>query len=1193
MKVHRRQEMELADAKAGCHFPGRRFVLCCVAVSLMLAVLAAPPIKAGPATLANACVSGATNAPSAEPAGLHSLALPRISSFSSSFREGTWAPAAGRRVHFLNGESVGILNFADNGDYDGRTIAAVEIVFEGSPADEAVQAEFMVMLRVAPNSEYSAVRIRDSLQALFDSGRVASARVEVTEVSGRKGPLRVRFIIQRQVIVADIRLEIGLATGAPIATDEIRARLNLIKPGARASKQSVLRNVDEIQGYLRDRGYFNAMVDSSQEVDAGGTRATVFYRITPGEAARVAAFNLDIKGFDPATVRPTLTLQPGAWFTRQALGEDVTRLRQAIIARGYLAPQIADPRVEREIEKNQMTITLTGAVGPKVNVAVENYKISDKLSRDLLPVKREGNIDQSAIVEGARRLRNKLQEDGYFFAEVTPVCKVTPPLPDLLANGTRETCETLNPDALGDHTVDITYQVEQGRRFTLKDIRITGTNKVTYDDVAAELKSQKANALGFIPYLGYGRGYTSLALLEQDKRTVAAHMREFGYRRSVVQVIQGVAINGEDLIITFKVTEGPLTRVAGVEIRGNKIYTEERLRRELRTIVGAPISRAIARVDVDSLHNLYAHDGYIDAEIAPSLVELPKKGEDEQVRIIYTIRNEGDKVFINRIIVNGVTGDAGTQQTKRNAIARASALAPGELLRSDRLNEAERTLYTTDAYSQVTIHTEPAGETSAGYKKRDVIIDVEEKKPRVVDYGGGYSTDTGPLGLFELSNVNLMNKLRQGAVRLRVSSRQQSLRLEYFDPRFARYGTNQFAPLSLSLQYRRDSTITRFFRSAIDRGTMGIVQRLDKKGNPIDQFGIKTGQPTINRFTFSIETQRGLNQKTRSIVFARYMYEDVRLLNLQSLVIKDILLPDRVVRLSRFGLSFARDTRERCEAGIPGSAEEASSHGGEVCRYNQLDPTQGDFLTADYSIAVRQLGGNISFSKFQSSYRRYYRLRGFRKTVLAGNMSLGLANVFNPRDRDGNGRIDEIDRTLPISERFYSGGATTLRGFNYEEAGPRQAVVTEGSFLTQNKKVVFLNPFTVPVGGNALAVLNLEARVPTTKELQIVPFYDGGNVFRRVGDLFGRHEKPDTTSTLTLINSLNLRTHWTHTVGLGFRIQTPLGGALAVDYGYLLNPPSFLVPQRGPSGASGDFDGTPAVFRLNRGQVQFRFTQTF
>jgi outer membrane protein insertion porin family len=1078
----------------------------------------------------------------------------------------------------------------DNGDYDGRPVASVVLVFEGTAPDEAVQAEFMVMLKIVPNTEYSTVRVRDSLQALFDSGRVASARVEVTEISGRTGPLRVRFIVQRQIVVADIRIELGPAVGAPISEDEIRGRLNLIRPGTRVSRQSVLRNVDEIQSYLRDRGYYNATVESSQQVDNSGTGATVVYRITPAEPSRIAVFNIDIKGFNPGTVRPALALQPNAPFTRQSLGDDVNRIRQAIIAQGNLAPQLSDPRVERDPESKQITINLTGAVGPKVNVTVVNYKISEKTAHDLLPVKREGNIDQSAIVEGARRLRNKLQENGYFFADVTPVCRVMPPLADAPANNTPEACETFNPEQLIDRTVDITYQVERGRHFKLSDIRITGTNKLTYDDVAEELKSQKTSALSIIPFFGYGRGYTSLALLEQDKRIIAAHMREFGYRHATVDVLQGVALNGENLIITFKVNEGPLTRVAAVEIRGNKIYTEERLRQEVRTIIGAPLSRAIVRLDVEGMRNLYARDGYIDAEVGPALVDLPKKGDEEQVKILYTIRNEGDKVFVNRIIVNGVTGNAGTQETKRHAIEKAAALTSGELLRADRINEAERTLYTTDAFAQVTIHTEPAGDTPAGFKKRDVIIDVEEKKPRVMDYGGGYSTDTGPLGLFEISNINLFNKLRQGSVRLRGSPRQQAARLEYFDPRFARYGERQFAPLTLSLQYRRDSTLTRFFRSAIDRGTMGIVQRVDAKGNPIDEFGNRVGEPTINRFTFSAETQRGLNQKTRSVLFARYMYEDVRLFNLESLVVKDILEPDRVVRLSRFGLSYTRDTRERCESGIPGSLEEASSRGGEVCRYNQLDPTQGDFLTADYSIALRQLGGNISFNKFEASYRRFYRVRALHGTVLAGNVSLGLANVFNPRDRDGNGKIDEIDLTLPISERFYSGGATTLRGFNYEEAGPREAVIPEGIFLDSKKKPVVLNPFTVPVGGNALAVVNLEARIPMTRGLQIVPFYDGGNVFRRVSEVFGKHPPLDTSSVLNLIKSTNLRSHWSHTAGLGLRIQTPLGGALAVDFGYLLKPPQFLIPQRGPTGG---FDGVPAIYRLNRGQVQLRFTQTF
>ncbi len=1074
-------------------------------------------------------------------------------------------------------------------EYEGRTISSIEITFEGSPSDPVAESEFLSIIKILPNAQFSAVAVRDSLQALFDSERVANARVEVLDAAANtNGPIRLRFVIQRQVQIGDVKFEIATPAGVPITQDELRARLNLSQPGTHLSKQIVSHNADELQVYLRDRGYFNATVEAAEELDTSGTRATITYRIVPGEQAKVAAFNIDIKGFDATAVKPTLALQPGAAFTREALGQDVTKIRQAIINLQYLAPLLDDARVERDADKNQITISIKGAVGPHVTVVVPDYPMSDKVARDLLPVKREGNIDQSAIVEGARRIRNKLQEQGYFFTEVTPVCTVTPAVPELGVNGTAETCETLNPEALSGHNLEIRYDIDRGRRFKLTDIRITGTNKLTYQDIAADLRTQKASALGLIPFV---------TLLEQDRRTVEAYMRDLGYRHVAATVLQGVSINGDNLIITFQVNEGPLSRIAGVEVRGNKIYTDQRLLDELRIVTGSPYSRTQARSDGDRLLALYAREGYVNAQMEFSIVELPLKAGDEQVRLVYSITNEGDKVYINRIIVNGVTGDASTQRTKRDAIARVIPLVEGDVLRADLIAESERELYLTDAYRQVIIRTEPAGETVAGFKRRDLIIDVEEKKPRVMDYGGGFSTDTGPLGLLEISNVNLMNKLRQGAMRLRVSSRQQLLRFEYLDPRFARYGRKQFAPIAISVQYQRDSTVTRFFRSAIDRGTLGIVQRLDAKGNPLDEFGVKVKQPTINRFTATVETQRVLSQKTRSIVFARYSYEDVRLFNLGSLLVKPILQPDRAVRLSRFGASFVRDTRERCERGLLGTVrnpDEETGAPGEICRYNQLDATRGSFFNVDYAIALRQLGGNLSFGRLQATYRTYYKVNAFRGTVFAGNATLGLANLFNPRDRDGNGRIDEIDLTLPISERFFSGGSTTLRGFGFEEAGPRQVILPQGPFLDQKKKQVFLNPFTVPVGGNALAIINLEARIPITRALQAVPFYDGGNVFRRVGDLFHKHtNSPPPADLLAAIAAANLRAHWSNTVGLGFRIQTPLGGALASDYGYLLNPPEFLIPQRGPSGLADDFTGTPAVYRLKRTQIHFRFTQTF
>jgi len=1072
--------------------------------------------------------------------------------------------------------------------YEGRPVAVVEVVLEGSPPDPVVQSEFLALVKLSRNSPYSTVTVRESLQSLFDSGRVASARVEVFDVAPGNGPISVRFVVQRQVVLGEIILDLPPTTGTPVSQDELRARLNLLEPGRRFSKQTLIRNADEIQSYLRERGYYDATVEYTEERDPGGTRATVTYHIAPGEQARVAAFNINIKGFDPATVQTSLSLLPGAQFTREALSADLNRVRQAIIDLGYLAPVLDDPTVKRDPQTGEISIGMTGSIGPKVTVTITDYELSGKRQRELLPVRREGNIDYSAIVEGARRIRNRLQEDGYFFAEVNAVCTVTPAVPTLLSNGTTETCENLNPEELAGHTVNITYNVERSRRLKLTDIRITGTNKLTYQDLADELKSQKANVLGIIPYLGYGRGFTSLTLLEQDKRIIRAHMRDLGYRRATVTALQGIALTGEELIITFEVNEGPLTRVAGIEFQGIAAYPESRLRDEIKTIVGAPYSRSLVQQDADRILNVYARDGYLDAAMTPSIVEMPKKDGDEQVQVIYAMTNEGDKFFVNHIIINGVTGSPGTQRKKRDAIARVISLAEGDVLRADRISNSERDLYATDAFRQVIITTQPAGETASGAKKKDIIIDVEETKPRVLEYGGGYSTDTGPLGLLELSNINLMNKLRTGAIRLRASPRQQLLRFEYFDPRWVRYGRRQFMPLALSLEYQRDSTITRFFRSTIDRGTDGIVQRLDEEGNPVDIFGNQTGEPTINRLRFSAETQRVLDRRTRTIVFARYNYEDVRLFNIESLLIRPILQPDQKIRISRIATSFVRDTRERCEPGLRrrGSDDETLGRPTEVCRYNQLDPTRGDFFSIDYSLALRQLGGNISFNRFQSTYHRYHKVDRLRGTVLAGNLTLGLSNLFNARDRDGDGIIGEADLALPISERFFSGGSTTLRGFGYEEAGPRQAIFPLGTFHDRDGEVVFLNPFLVPLGGNAMVVANLEARVPVTPDLQVVPFYDGGNVFRRAGDIFG-HSEPHPTSDA--IEANNLRAHWTHTVGLGFRIKTPLGSSFAVDYGYLLNPPEFLLPQRGPNNTF----GPPAVIRLPRGHLHFRFTQTF
>ena len=392
------------------------------------------------------------------------------------------------------------------------------------------------------------------------------------------------------------------------------------------------------------------------------------------------------------------------------------------------------------------------------------------------------------------------------------------------------------------------------------------------------------------------------------------------------------------------------------------------------------------------------------------------------------------------------------------------------------------------------------------------------------------------------------------------------VQVDFVDPRFWRDGTNpngtkRFSPLRFSAQYQRDSTVTRFFRSTFDQGTFGIVQRIDANGVPIDEFGNNAGDPTLNRFTASVETSRTISGKDRSIVFFKYRFEDVRLFNFESLLISELLEPDARIRISGGSATYVRDTRKNCDIKYTFLDLVALGGKGERCRYNAADPTEGDYFTAQFDFSAPVLGANIGFTKFQASYNRFYTVKALKNTTFAARGILGVADVFSNSDRFTNTQFPGLNGSLPISERFFAGGSTTIRGFNFEEAGPRLAVVPQGTFRDQQGNIVPLDPFTIPFGGNALAVVNLEARVPLTEGIRAVPFYDGGNVFSRPSEIFN-----PSNAIANDVFSNNNRSVWSHTVGFGLRIATPIGGEFAVDYGYLLNPPNFLIPQQmGPN----------------------------
>lgn len=1064
--------------------------------------------------------------------------------------------------------------------FEGRPVGAVNIELEAGDVQSTAAAEqYRLIARTAVGDRYSTVRVRDAIAVLYDTRQIATVAVQASDAANDRVDLR--FIIRRRTVAKTVSVRIEQDPEQKVTEQELLLRLNLLDPGKTISERTLQNNADAIVEYLRDRGFYRAEAQFEQRPIGQGIDVAVVFRVNTGQQAKLENLDVNIDGIETAKLTRGLRLTRSSPFSRSLLDQDIERIRESLRAEGFLAPSIDEPRLVYDSETNSMDVRITGNAGPSVTVLVESdrERVGSGTQNRLLPVKRGGTLDYAAIVEGERRLENHYQEQGYFFVNVVAVCSVEPPLAEsgstTIANGTEYLCSALNGSELSGREVEVKYVVDLDRRLRLVDIRLRGTNLITIDDITGILDSREANILGIVPLFGYGRGYTSQRILESDAAAIRSLLRELGYREAEVRVNQGVSLSGDDLIITFVVEEGPRTAIAGVAINGNTAFSDDVLLAKLPDLVGRNFSFAKVRNGQRRLSEFYSENGYFDAVVNFSVDQGspdPATGEG-QFRIVYNIQSEGGPVNVNKVLVTG------NDRTGEAAILRAVTLRPGELLKAGDIYSSEQNLYGTDAFQFVQIRTQPAGDRPEGGRSADVIIEVQEQKPRLFQWGGGFSTDLGWSGFADIRHFNLLGNLWQGGSRVRWSQRQQIVQFDFINPRFLRDGRNRFAPLALSAQYQRDSTVTRFFRSAFDRGTFGIVQRVDKNGDPIDEFGAPAGDPTLNRLTFTAETNRTLSLKDRSILFLKYRFESVRLANIRSLLIRDLLIPDDKVRISGFGATIVRDTRRRC--GIRYSILDIIARGepGEPCRYNASDPTNGDYLTAEYNVSVPGLGANVGFHKFQASYNYYYTFPGLKNTTIAARGILGLASVFKGRQDLVSPLVPGLEGVLPISERFFAGGANTLRGFEFEAAGPRVLIIPTGEFRDSNGNQVFLDPFTVPFGGNAIAVLNIEARVPVSNTVRFVPFYDGGNVFLKSSDLFNPRDIPFNDAV-----ARNLRAVWSHTVGLGLRIKTPIGGEFGIDYGYLLNPPSFEIPQG---------NNPPAFYRLRQGQLHFRFSQAF
>jgi outer membrane protein insertion porin family len=149
-------------------------------------------------------------------------------------------------------------------------------------------------------------------------------------------------------------------------------------------------------------------------------------------------------------------------------------------------------------------------------------------------------------------------------------------------------------------------------------------------------------------------------------------------------------------------------------------------------------------------------------------------------------------------------------------------------------------------------------------------------------------------------------------------------------------------------------------------------------------------------------------------------------------------------------------------------------------------PDHGNFVILAGKMSGLGLGSQYHFLRLLFDVRHY---EGIRGVVLATRLKVGGIRSFDD------------DRFVPVEDRFFSGGSSSIRGWARGELGPQ----SDG----------------VPIGGSSLIEASMELRIPIWGILSGATFTDMGNVWQRAF----HYDLSDIR----------------YSAGVGLRVATPIG----------------------------------------------------
>jgi outer membrane protein insertion porin family len=960
--------------------------------------------------------------------------------------------------------------------YEGQPVAAVQLV--ARPTVNVQPLQSLVKLKV--HQSYSTAKAQASVAALQSAGHFTRVDVRIDpEADG----LHVIFLLQPVYYMGIITF-----TGTLDSFDYGRLLHVVNFPANAPYQESQGESAREaLEGFFANEGYYGARVHEEPHLDNVHQLVNLQYHLTLGKRARFGP--IDVVGAPPLEARHILgalhtirarirggDIKPGHAYHPEKVQAAVRVIREYLGSHEWLASQISVAKPQYDPKTNRVPIRFQIDLGPKVRVRVAGARVTRKTLKTLIPIYQEYTLDRYLVAEGARNLVRYLQSRGYFDVKVNTKFEKTSSF------------------------IFLVYQVERGDRHSVVSIRFVGNHHFNENPLRSQVAIQTAH---FLSHGKYSEG-----MLNQSVTNLTGFYQNAGFENVIVR---GTVRDIEPRIyVTFHIQEGPRTIVNSLTVTGLKTQTLAALvPGGLRLQEGQPFSPAKASDDRKRIVASYLNLGYPDVSLRATSSPVPK--EPHKINIKYMI-NEGPHVRIRSVVL------LGDVHTKPALIRRDAGIQSGQPLSEGTMLQAESTLYNVGLFDWAQVGpSHPVGEeTSLTASDQglgalpitaenqmaalnqvdplaDVLVKVHESKRNEVSYGVGFLSTprTGQIstGVLQLPGLPTIGLPKAFALKEKtIISPEGSL--EY--SRKNLFGRDQTASISGVIS-RLDQrlTVSYSYPGFLSPGWSAIASASSERTTQNPLFTAKLGQGSLD-FTHL------LNSARTERLELRYSYQDT---NLSSLLIYGFIpTEDLSVRDSTVSASFIRDTRD-----------------------SPLDAHRGVFETVDLSLTPKVLGSSQNFARFFGQAANYHQIKPW--LVWANRIELGEEKAL-----DGS--------HVPFSDRFFSGGADSLRGFAINSAGP-EVLAKLCTAPTANPKICKFSVL-VPTGGPQLFIVNSEGRfpipitIPVIKHLGGVLFYDGGNVFNRIG--------------------LTHDGQYSNTVGFGLRYQTPVG-PIRFDIGDNLDPP--------------------------------------